>query len=260
MSGNNRKQDVKRKVWMNIRNYAILFFAILSYIVIGSSFVSDNSAYPVSVANALYNIFIMLICFTAYTQLKKDGHVKETVVSVDKKSLILFIVSVIFFCIGILFGFSFVSVYIHDFTMDMRQEALSKLESDGLYILAACTVVPLAEESMMRLFLYNLLKTNSHWVVSMCMSSFVFALFHATFSHMIFAFLFGCMMCLLYDYFGRWWVSVAVHILYNIMSVICSGFIDQMTSWFFAVGILFFALSLFIIVRMFIFVLHKRRN
>lgn len=253
------KKDLHRKIWLNVRNYTILFFTILSYIVIGASFFSNNASYSDGVATGLYNTFIAIVCFIAYSQLKKDGHVKEDTSLCNKKSLVCGLSGSILFCVGILFAFAFVNVYIHDPTMDIRQDVINNMSDQGLRMIASCSIIPLAEEAMMRLFLYNLLKTESNWIVSMCASSFVFSLFHATISHLIFGFMFGMMMCLLYEYFGKWWVSVIIHIIYNIMANICSDFAISVASSFFIMSILFFAAALIVLVGMFLLTLKKRK-
>ena len=243
------KHKVLYKVLINLRNYAILIAMLVSYFVIGAMFTTDSTGLPHTTSTALFSIFVAVLSYIWYIGLKKDGKVKEADVKLSGKRFLIYIGEFILVAVGLLFMFSFIDIFIPDPTMASRTEYLSRLTGMdlGLYCLASCTVVPLAEECMMRLFLYNILNTGSHWCISMCVSSVIFAAIHGTISHMILATLFGIMMTIVYHNTGKWWISIVGHAIYNIITSFASTIIYSAASVP-VVAILFFSFAVAIII------------
>ena len=89
-------------------------------------------------------------------------------------------------------------------------------------ILSLTIIAPVYEEITMRLFSYNWMKSSTNWIVSMIVTSLVFAFMHGTKTHMLTATIFGIVMVLIHELTGVWWSSIVAHILYNTMTIFLS--------------------------------------
>ena len=224
------KHKFLRLTLINLRNYGILFIMLIVYFVIGAMVSTSNTGLPAASSTGLYSAFVAILSYIWYLGLKKDHKVKELDVKVSKKRYMFYFGEVVLLSVGILFAFSFIDIFISDSSMEARREYASKITDLGLYYLVSCTIVPMSEECMLRLFLYNVLNTGSHWVISMSVSSVIFALLHGTISHAILATFFGLMMCLLYHNTGKWWISIIAHVIYNVLAAFAGDFIQSLAS------------------------------
>lgn len=89
-----------------------------------------------------------------------------------------------------------------------------------LVILRAVILAPLCEELIFRGLTFKRMREDANFLASAVISSAIFALYHMNVPQGIFAFLFGMLLCLLYDMFGNLWVPIIVHATANILSII----------------------------------------
>ncbi len=89
-----------------------------------------------------------------------------------------------------------------------------------LVILRAVILAPLCEELIFRGLTFKRMREDANFLASAVISSAIFALYHMNVPQGIFAFLFGMLLCLLYDMFGNLWVPIIVHASANILSII----------------------------------------
>ena len=85
-----------------------------------------------------------------------------------------------------------------------------------LYALTACTLAPLAEELFFRGLLYNALKQKLPWVVALFAQAFLFAFLHPQpVMNVVFIFVIGLLLALIYDWRKTLWTPVFIHVLMN---------------------------------------------
>lgn len=89
-----------------------------------------------------------------------------------------------------------------------------------LVILRAVILAPLCEELIFRGLTFKRMREDANFWVSAVISSAIFALYHMNVPQGIFAFLYGMLLCLLYDMFGNLWVPIIVHAAGNLLSIV----------------------------------------
>ncbi len=89
----------------------------------------------------------------------------------------------------------------------------------ALYVLAA----PLAEELLFRGIIYNCLRRVMKPLAAMAVAAAFFGAYHGNSVQGIYGFLMGCLMIYGYEYFGDFRVPVAMHMLINLISYLCSN-------------------------------------
>ena len=89
-----------------------------------------------------------------------------------------------------------------------------------LVILRAVILAPLCEELIFRGLTFKRIREDANFWVSAVISSAIFALYHMNVPQGIFAFLYGMLLCLLYDMFGNLWVPIIVHAAGNLLSIV----------------------------------------
>ena len=95
--------------------------------------------------------------------------------------------------------------------------------SPVLVILQTVVLAPLSEELLFRGLLYNRLRRylNGFWLPAL-ISSAIFGIYHFNLAQGIFAFLFGLLLCAVYDKIRNLWACIALHVGGNLVSVIFS--------------------------------------
>lgn len=249
---------------LNFKNYGILMIMLMAYVVVGSMFISHVPGQFVY-SQAVFSSVVSVICWVYYSNLKKENKVVERSSKLTKKDIFRYIVEILVIAFGLLSGFTLIEVCIGDPTMAARAESIDDIRNAGseampLYIIAMCTIIPAAEECMMRLFLYNLLKTGSHWFISMAVSSFVFAALHATISHAVFGTLFGMLMCLIYEFTGRWWSVIVAHMVYNTITICFSSLMLDVTRDFVFVPIILLSFAVIVLLLEIIFCFRNKHQ
>lgn len=78
-------------------------------------------------------------------------------------------------------------------------------------------ITPIAEELLFRGVIYNCLGRNMKTLNAMVISSALFAVYHGNSVQGIYAFLMGCLIVYIYEYFGDFRMAAAVHIAANLL-------------------------------------------
>lgn len=78
-------------------------------------------------------------------------------------------------------------------------------------------IAPLVEEIIFRGVVYNRMKENNKLITSVIISALVFGVYHQNIVQGAYAFLMGCVIAVCYEWFGHFFVPVAVHMVSNIL-------------------------------------------
>lgn len=212
---------MKSKILKNIRNYGAMVLLMIFYVlfaaVLQAIFKMDAVA-----ATILSDVVVALFSFSCYFDLhRKKVPAFQLSGKLSLKYLGIMLLGFTVATICVLIIFIWAQIYIPDPLQTQRSESFAEM-SIFIRILLSCIIAPITEEVMFRLFLYNLLRTESNWIVSMISVSFMFALLHGTMAHIILATLFGIMMTLIYERTKVWYAPVLCHILYNSITLFIS--------------------------------------
>lgn len=99
------------------------------------------------------------------------------------------------------------------------QEVVQGQYSSNLVLGLICFVLvtPLAEELLFRGIVHNCVRRIVKVNVAVLISGFFFAAYHGNSVQGLYAFVMGCLMAYGYEYFGSFYISVAVHMLANLL-------------------------------------------
>lgn len=217
---------MKNKVLGNIINYSVMIAVVLIYVSSAGAFQLLFNATPV-MSMIFADSIIAVLCGGLYFLLKKKGVFSSDKPEMTKKSVFGQLGVFLFVTVTVLMIFYWISIYFPDPTMEHRENSIAK-DSVTTYVIMSCIFAPIAEECMMRLFLYNLCKTKSDWVVSMIVTGLVFALMHGTISHIITGTIFAVFMTLSYENTGRWYFPIIGHMIYNFTAIFGAGYLGTM--------------------------------
>lgn len=78
-------------------------------------------------------------------------------------------------------------------------------------------LAPVVEEIIFRGVVFNRLKINNKFITSVIISALVFGVYHQNIVQGAYAFLMGCIIAVLYEWFGHFYVPVAVHVVSNVL-------------------------------------------
>ncbi len=79
-------------------------------------------------------------------------------------------------------------------------------------------VAPIAEEILFRGIIYNYMKRMFKLNMAIIMSSLLFGIYHGDYIQGIYGFILGCIIAYAYEYFGSFYVPVAIHIGCNLLA------------------------------------------
>ena len=94
---------------------------------------------------------------------------------------------------------------------NMLADAYSASLSIGL--LCFGVLIPVAEELLFRGIIYNILRRRAKISVAMIISAFTYGMYHMNYIQGVYAFVMGCLMVYMYEYFGSFTWAVIVHVL-----------------------------------------------
>ena len=81
-----------------------------------------------------------------------------------------------------------------------------------------CLIAPLAEELLFRGIIFTSFRQYTPIFVAILASGVIFGIYHGNIVQGIYAFIFGCLMALGYEYYGVFWAAVIMHSLQNLIS------------------------------------------
>ncbi len=95
------------------------------------------------------------------------------------------------------------------------QNMLADEYSASLLIGLLCfgIIIPVAEEILFRGIIYNILRRRAKITVAMIISAFTYGMYHMNYIQGVYAFVMGCLMVYMYEYFGSFAWPVIVHVL-----------------------------------------------
>lgn len=224
------KRSVKELIAANCRNYGIMFLFLFGEILL---LAVCQLGFHLDVMTSAV-IVDLILCFitTALFFKFRNANVKgfEFKGSLTGKQIILYSLYflVLTYCMNVLFVW-FGNTF-DDAGMASRADNISSsLRSVYLYLVISLFIAPMQEESMMRLWLYNLTKSRSHWMAAAVITSLTFGLMHGTTAHAIFATLFAILLTCIYEYTQVWYISILGHYIYNFATTL-SGFAASLLS------------------------------
>lgn len=215
------------KCKQNVINY-LVFFGILLFYVLFTLLIQTSFGYSAIKSNTISNLFMILFCGILYFRHKKQHDIGfDNCLNLTTKNIIgCSTYFVIVTCI-IQYGFLWCNYNIVDNGMVQRTHSFGEM-TILIYFLYSCVLSPVTEEIVMRMYLYNKLKSSSHWIIAMVISSVCFALLHGTLAHIFLAFMFSIAITLVYEYTGSGCIVVVFHMLYNFIALffkVSEGFV-----------------------------------
>jgi hypothetical protein len=113
----------------------------------------------------------------------------------------------------------------HDVIVDPRQQDIigefpHTPVGIALFVLLAVVIAPLAEEVFFRGFLFRAFASSWGWLTGAVVSSAVFGVAHAQLDVFLPLFALGLMLAWVYKRTGSLWTSIALHALFNGLSVL----------------------------------------
>ena len=113
-------------------------------------------------------------------------------------------------------------------------------------------LAPVVEEIIFRGVVYNRLKANNRLITSVIISALVFGVYHQNIVQGLYAFIVGCLIAVLYEWFGRFYIPVAVHIVSNVLvyllTVTGAGAVMKI-NWWICIGLLLVGMGMILCIR-----------
>ncbi len=104
--------------------------------------------------------------------------------------------------------------------LEAYQHMLADEYSASLFVGLICTglIVPVAEEVLFRGIMFNILKRRTKFRIAILLSALFYGFYHMDYVQGVYAFVLGCLLAYVYEYFGTFLMPVFIHIL---SSVVC---------------------------------------
>lgn len=99
-------------------------------------------------------------------------------------------------------------------------QAVSEIQYSAPFLLGIICyglITPVAEEILFRGIVYNYMKKFTGLKFAIVLSAFIFSAFHGNSVQGMYSFVIGCLMAYAYDYFGSFYVPVAIHVGANVL-------------------------------------------
>lgn len=160
------------------------------------------------------DISISIFCYFVYTEQFKD---KKNNIKINFLYLCLF-VFLIWFATQIAASW-FYNTF-GDSSFDIYTNELNG--NYVIYLLLSLVVAPVTEELLMRGIVFNIIKKHS-LILAYIISSLVFAVMHGTLIHLYIGFIAGLFFAIVYQTTRKIKYNIICHILYNFLSIFCSG-------------------------------------
>lgn len=204
------KKELENIVWS-----VLIIVAILSGFVILSS--SAQLFLPLNKAIIFIDVLFIFISFFAAIPIKR-----KVAGEIYKSNIIIFSVLIIYSLIIIS---NFIISNFEDKGFQDYSLTLSSLNF-SILILSTCFLTPIMEELLFRGVIFERLrKCNISFLISMLISSIIFAILHGTITHFIPTFILGMFFCTLYEYTGTLIYSIIAHAAYNFSTLFLSRFL-----------------------------------
>ena len=120
-----------------------------------------------------------------------------------------------------------------------------------LRYLSSVVVAPFAEEWVFRGLIYRRLKSAMPRVVAVLLSSALFAVLHGTVVWMLYTFVLGAILCMLYETTRSLWACITCHVAFNVIGQVplVGALPDAAVIGIFAVGAIVFVAAMRYVLR-----------
>ncbi|HEX9059828.1 MAG TPA: type II CAAX endopeptidase family protein [Clostridia bacterium] len=105
--------------------------------------------------------------------------------------------------------------------------ALNSSPNILVILLITGILIPIFEEILFRGIIYGELKSKIPVTAAIIIQAALFGIYHMNLLQGMYAFAFGIIFALVYEWFGTIWASVTVHIFINSTSTVLSGILSQ---------------------------------
>ncbi len=97
-----------------------------------------------------------------------------------------------------------------------------------------CLFPPISEELLFRGIVYNYCKKfiPNNKKIAMFITAFIFAMYHSDSIQSIYSFIFGLLFVYAYEYFGSFWVPVAMHLSHNLIVYLVCTLVPENSGFF----------------------------
>lgn len=218
----------------------ILYFLIS--MGLGTVVSSTNVVIPMFVADVvsafLFGFIYWFICGRHHKIAKEDAY----------HFSMLGILSIAFIFVANYFTSQMASTFVHNVAASNYLQVYSDLSDDALlyYLILALTFGPIAEEILFRGILYRYIREDFGKIFSVLFSGILFGLMHGTTEHLPIAIGLTFVCCIVFEFTGKLWYCILIHILSNMFSLIFVMTIN-IPAW---VGTLLFAILLIVMTVM----------
>ena len=210
------KQSTKELITANFRNYGIMILFLISEFIL-LAIGQIGFGLDVMTSNIIVDLILCFVTtwlFFKFRKSKVEGFTFEGFLTKKEIANYVLYFLLLTYCMNVLFTW-FGNMFA-DPGMESRSENItSSVKSAYLYLIISLFVAPIQEESMMRLWLYNLTKSRSHWMIATAITAVTFGLLHGTTAHTVFATLFAILLTCIYEYTQVWYISILGHYVYN---------------------------------------------
>ncbi|SKC59434.1 hypothetical protein SAMN05216292_2353 [Caldicellulosiruptor bescii] len=247
----------------NVKNYGISKYIILFFI---SNFITYSIIQLFSLRHLIVKLIVssdiitgILIIFFCRKELKEVLSRKTNTRSNWRLTILMFIYGVCY-SLAMLSFYTFLGIdKINVERGEISLEIAKFIYSNKLMgFLSICIIAPIIEEILFRgLIFRSLLKTNS-LIMSVIISSAIFAFFHLNFKQGIIAFGLGLLSSVMYFYYGSIFYPIAIHMGHNSTVLLIAILIGTNFSNFFSLLMFFISLSLTVINTIIISCVKKR--
>ena len=253
-------ESIPRKIWRVIGPivvHFVIYFAVIygAAMIVTSSKGSDLDSF-MGTHFAWITILALLISFGVNIFAYRADHVVSSDYLKQHSLHILWI-----FLIGVLMSHALsimFSLLPLDNIIGSYQEVENEIFGAGWIwaVIRAVIVTPIVEELVFRGLTFRRLKEYTNFWVAALVSSALFGLYHMNLIQGLYAFVFGIIICILYDRYGHLAAAILVHFGANLLSVILQyANVSYPATWVYLVVMV---LAILISVGIYCFLVKKR--
>ncbi len=220
-------ESVPKKIW-KVLYPALTFFAIYFIVIYGGIMLLTSNGHLFDLDSAMNNNFGIITCVALvislvveYIYYRNDFVLKEYEQIKKPLNIVLLIVFGALLAHGL-------SILVTFLNIDGLLGSYSDVENEiygtnAIFVIIRVVILtPLVEELIFRGLTFNRLKNYTNFWAAALISSALFGLYHMNLAQGFYAFLYGIVMCLIYDVFRNLWATILLHFAGNTLSIILS--------------------------------------
>lgn len=218
-------ESILKKIWRVIYP-ALTFFAIYLLVIYGGIMFFASNGHVWTLDAVMSGNFALITCIALLISLfieyffYRNDYVIKSHTQIKKP---LNIVILIIFGALLAHGLSILVTFLN---LDGILGNYNNIESEIFgtnaifVIIRVILLTPVVEELIFRGLTFNRLKKYTNFWVAALVSSALFGFYHMNLAQGIYAFLYGMVICLIYDIFQNLWAPILLHFAGNTLSVI----------------------------------------